>query len=153
MTARPLSLAEVQNLVQDPQQAVCCIESLLLTLACEDLELCAWASDALQNVRTMDPHTARRVVTYCMHEAAPTAVWACNLIGRLGTEVSCYQDTLVEALTEHPEIGVRQQAAASLGKVSGLSAVARQRLAEAAESDDPRLRRLAQTALDKARAA
>ena len=153
MIPRRLSIPDVQNLVRDPVQAARAIESLLLTLASDDLELCAWASDALQGIEHFDSKAAKDIEKYCMHEAAPVAVWACNLIGRLGAEGSPFQARVAEALTEHPQLGVRQQAAAALGKMSGLSRETIEELELAADSDDPRLKHLAATTLDRHKAA
>lgn len=147
-----LSLDEVKQLVTDQAAAAQQIEPLLQTLQTDEEELCAWTTDALQGIEQVSDEFADLLSSYCMHEQAKCAVWACKLIMKIQSPASL-QAALCRALTEHSSLGVRQQAAAALASVASPSSDTLSALEAAAASEDPRLSRLAAQALEKNKAA
>ena len=79
-------------------------------------------------------------------DGSEIAYWAATLLGRLGRQGCAAARPLSTALTSHPNVNVRQQAAWALGKIGAGAACALEPLQSAAKSDDPRLARLAQAA-------
>lgn len=151
-TSKQLTLDDVKRLVSDPAAAANQIEPLLQTLQADNEELCAWSTDALQGIEQVPDEFTDLISSYCMHEQAKCAVWACKLLMKIPTPATV-QEVLCKALTEHPSLGVRQQAAAALASVAGPSGDTLAALRAAANSEDPRLSRLAAQALEKNKAA
>lgn len=77
------------------------------------------------------------------------AYWAITLVGRLGTEGAPAVPRLIEVLEESDSLVVRQRAAWALGRIGPGGADARDALQQASRSEDPRLSRLAATALQQ----
>lgn len=151
--AGPLSLEEVQGLVQNNQLALGAISPLLRTLRSSDEELRAWAGDALSNIELVPAHLADSIRTFCNDESAPVASWACKLLSRMAGPPASVQISLSQTVNTHPIIGVRQQAVIALSSISGLTECSLNALKNAAAGDDPRLVRLASEALAKNKAA
>ena len=151
MPASELSVKEIRLLINDPSEVEAEIESLLITMASQDEEVCAWASDALHGVGYVPEEIADVISDYCLHDVAPVASWACKLIAKLGTQAKMYQNAVAEALATHPSVAVRQQAAVALGKIPGLTIETFEKLEVAAASEDPRLSRLASVVVDRRR--
>jgi HEAT repeat protein len=94
-----------------------------------------------------DLHALRGLV----HSGKPdVAYWAVTLIGRLGSDAAAAVEDLARALAS-PASHVRQRAAWALGEVGSLAAPAIPALRTAAQSNDARLARFAQRALDAIR--
>lgn len=82
-------------------------------------------------------------------ENADTAYWAATLLGRLSSAAEPSVERLAGALSNHPELQVRQRAAWALGKFGPAAAAAKVALEAASRDEDPRLARLAQRALEQ----
>jgi HEAT repeat protein len=84
--------------------------------------------------------------------AAPNvdiSYWAVTLLGRAGEDAAAAAPALAEAVSSHQEAATRERAAWALGKIGPAAAAAVDELRAAAESDEPRLARLAGQALEK----
>ncbi|MEZ6134092.1 MAG: HEAT repeat domain-containing protein [Pirellulaceae bacterium] len=142
-----LPLETLKQIVSDPEQVQRQLMAVLRTLRSEDEEQRAWASDCLQQVAEPPLEFGAELAALCMDDCEPLADWACRLLGRIGGNASPWQNHLAEALREHPAMVVRQSAAAALGKIPELSVATREALCRAANSSDPRLKRLATQSL------
>lgn len=142
-----LPLDKLQQLAMEPEQAQTHMLSILGSLASDDEEVRAYASDCLEQIEAPEPAALAQLASHCTAHYAPVANWACKLLGRIGT-TAC-QAPLIAALNEHESIGVRQQAALALTKIADLQPGAIAALKQAALSDDPRLQRIAQQGLEK----
>jgi HEAT repeat protein len=76
------------------------------------------------------------------------AYWAITLLGRAGDNAAPAVAALADILCSSAEPPVRERAAWALGKIGPTAQAARPALDEAAASDEPRLRRLAEKALE-----
>ena len=144
-----LSVDELQVLANDPEKAAARVFEVLDAMATADEEQIAWMSDCMQvvDIAKVD---LQAIAKYCDHQCAAAAVWACKLLGREPSEATKYQTELCQALASHADIYVRQQAASSLRKATTLDDKTTQALTAAAQNPDPRLKRLAQQALESA---
>ncbi len=145
--AQTLPLDKLQQLALEPEQAQSHMLSILSSLASDDEEVRAYASDCLEQIETPEPAALAQLASHCTAHSAPIANWACKLLGRIGT-IAC-QGPLTAALNEHESLGVRQQAALALAKLANLQPGTIAALKQAALSNDPRLQRVAQQALEK----
>ena len=75
------------------------------------------------------------------------AYWAVTLLGRLGPAAINQLSQLCQALAHSPHLPVRERAAWALGQLGPLAHDALTVLEEAANSDHPRLARLAQASI------
>ncbi len=117
-----------------------------------DEETRAWASDVLQRVEVLPRGLADDVAARCLDPQPAVAAWACTLLAKLDSDVSRYQNYIVACLNTHPSVSTRQQAALALSEIAAaqpatLDPDTLKSLQRAAEGDDPRLKRLAVTAL------
>ncbi|MFK7735452.1 MAG: hypothetical protein AB8B50_05450 [Pirellulaceae bacterium] len=156
-----LSVDELMQMVGNAQQAENSIAALLATLQEDDEEKSSFVGDVLREVESIQMQQAGMLQEYCLHATAPIAAWACQLVPRLQLEteqdIEAADSALTAALETHLSVGVRQQAAKSLGRLaerSGrLSTAARSALQSATQSGDPRLSRLATRTLEMQKAA
>lgn len=149
MTDKTLSLAQLQDLAKQTKQAQAKVDQVLSTLASSDEESRAWASDILCAIETLPEETGPRLLPYCEHESPVVASWACKLLVRTSNARPEWEAAVAGTLTNHADTAARTEAAVALGKLPDLSEASRQKLGEAAQSDDPRLSRMAQRTLDK----
>jgi len=147
--SQPLSLEKMQRLAAGDEAAESYVLDLLSSLQAADEEIRAGAADALQSIAHLPSEWASQVSQCCGHTNPAVAAAACRLVSKLGEQATPFQAAVVECLTQHPDISARQQAALWLGSIPQLSPESRMALERAALSDDPRLKRLAQTALSK----
>lgn len=145
--AQILPLATLQQLAMEPEQSQSRMMSILGSLASDDEEVRAYASDCLEQIEAPDPEMLTQLASHCSERTPSVANWACKLLGRIGS-AAC-QAPLIAALKEHESIGVRQQAALALTKITDLQPEAIEALKEAALSDDRRLQRIAQQGLEQ----
>lgn len=150
--AARLSLAQLQQLASGEEPPIEQILNLLVTMGDSDEETRAWASDVLQSVEVLPRGLADDVAAYCLDPHPAVAAWACTLLGKLERDANQYQSHIVACLNAHPSISTRQQAALALNAVAELQPTTLEpetveALQRAAQSDDPRLKRLATGAL------
>jgi HEAT repeat protein len=81
--------------------------------------------------------------------AADVGYWAATLLGRLEADAAPAVPALRAAVTDAGDGSVRQRAAWALGQIGSPAAPALDALKQAADSDDPRLARLAQRAVER----
>lgn len=111
-------------------------------------EVREWAVSALEE---MGPPAADDRTVLCdllQSPAEDTAYWAATLLGRLGAAGEAAVGTLVSVVDQHPSLTVKQRACWAIGKIGPPTPEARPILERAAKSDDARLKRQAQKALD-----
>lgn len=142
-----LSIEQLRQLASDPSQSRSRLIPLLNELRADDDEVKGWVNDCLTLVEALPSSLAPQLSTYCSDTHVAVASWACKLLGRLGHDGSAWQDVLVNALTNHESTAVKQAAAAALANIQGLSAATLQALRLAAQTDDARLKRLAEQAM------
>lgn len=109
-----------------------------------------WAVAALEGLGTPDPvdlGELRQAIVAASHE--DVAYWAVTLVGRLGAAGSPAVPELVKALQEAEGEAVRQRAAWALGRIGPDAAGGREALEQASGSDNPRMARLAASALEQ----
>ncbi len=142
-----LSLPQLQDVVAGKEPVAEHVLDLLQTLQDSEEETRAWASDALQTLELLPAELAPTVATYCLNVHPPVAAWACKLLATLGSGAAEFQSAIVGCLNDHPSVSTKQQAALSLAEIPGLSQASLDALKIASSSSDPRLQRLATTAL------
>lgn len=77
--------------------------------------------------------------------------WAVTMLGRLGPAAAPATSVLIDALVDSGYLPVQERAAWALARIGPAAAAATNALREAAESGPPRLRRLANQALESLR--
>jgi len=142
-----LSLEQLQRLASGSESVSEHVIDLLGAMQSSDEESRAWASDALETLEVLPLASADQVAERCSSPHAAVAAWACILLTKLGSDATKYQSAIVACLNDHPVISTRQQAALALASVPDLGSAALDALRQAADSDDPRLKRLAASAL------
>jgi hypothetical protein len=147
--SHPLSLEKMQRLAAGDEAAEVYVLELLTNLQAADEEIRAGAADALQTIEHLPSEWASQVSEYCVHSKPAVAAAACRLVSKLGEIATTYQAAVVDCLTQHADVSARQQAALALGSIPQLSPESCLALEQAALSEDPRLKRLAQAALSK----
>ena len=123
--------------------------ALVRTCADGEEEVREWAVAALEDLgppAAGDLHALTALVT---DKNRDVGYWAVTLLGRLGATAAAAVPALAGALSGPVDLAVRQRAAWALGQIGPPAAAARTPLQQAASSDDPRLARLAQQALQQ----
>ena len=119
-----------------------------LVRACGDDEpVQVWATAALESMGAPPADSLTGLAELCTSSNGLVAYWAVTMTGRLGPQAKSEQDVMAELLQSSTEPSVKERAAWALGKMEADSAVAKAALQQAKESDNPRLARLASTAL------
>ncbi len=146
-----LSLEKLRRLATGDESAENYVLELLGSMQDADEEVRSWASDALQTVEVLPTELAESVAELCLQPCAAVAAAACRMLPKLGDPATQYQAALVACLKQHSEITARQQAALSLSSIPELTTESLDALRQAAESQDPRLKRLATAALESSK--
>ena len=124
------------------------IAAVELVQACGDEpEIRDWAVAALEDMGPPHEASIDAIRDQITSENALVAYWAITLLGRSETDALRHQDALAAVLKTATDSSVRERAAWSLGKIDASSEVAIAALAQAAESTDARLSRIAKTSL------
>lgn len=128
--------------------------SVSLVNACgdDDEQVRNWVVAALEELPAPQAADAAALATLINGTNLDVAFWATTLLGRMEAAAASTVPTLAAALTDHPELVVRQRAAWALGKIGKPAAAAISQLEAAATSEDARLARLAANALEAIRA-
>ncbi len=126
-----------------------CPAAVQLVRVCSDPddETAEYAVAALEELGTPPVEHFEQLVQLVNDPQEQRAYWAVTLLGRLEAAAAGASNQLVKALEDHSSLAVRQRAAWALARVGTLDETARTALQTAAQSDDPRLARLAQEAL------
>lgn len=106
-----------------------------------------WAAAALEGMGAPDAGSVAELQGLLSSPNENVGYWAATLLGRLGEVASHASANLGEVVSGDFPIAVRQRAAWALGQIGPAAKSALVPLERAAESDDPRLARLARTAI------
>jgi HEAT repeat protein len=121
-----------------------------LVTACGDEESVRnWAVAALEELGPPDPAAIEPLVGLLSSPNSLTAYWATTLLGRLGPSAAVSQDALVQVLSNSNDASVQERSAWALGKIGANSSSATTALEQASASSNPRLARLAESALSQ----
>jgi len=107
-----------------------------------------WAAAALEELGPPPPGQIGELIELARDQSLDAAYWAVTLLGRAGDNAAPAVATLAEVIRGSTEPSVRERAAWALGKIGPAAEAAGPALREAAASDEPRLRRLAEKALE-----
>ena len=143
-----LTLEQLKSLADQPTQVLIHVKEILLALASTDEEVRAWAADCLQLIEVLPETETAQVAGMLDHASEYVVTWACKSLSK-SSVIDGYQNELVLVLNGHPNTGVKQAAAAAIAMVGRAEQSTLDSLAKAAESNDPRLQRLAKEALQK----
>lgn len=149
MTGSTLTVESLKQLAASPDATRERIGDVLLALASSDEEVRAWASDCLSQLDSIDHEASNEVAKHCEHPSPVVVSWACKLLAKCSPADPAWESLICQVLGGHDSVAVRAEAAGALGRLESLTPQTKQALAEAAESDDPRLSRLAGRALDQ----
>lgn len=106
-----------------------------------------WCVAALEELGPPPADHAGRLGGLLANRAEITCYWAATLLGRLGPAAAGQVGALAETASAHASLSVRERAVLALGKIGPEAASAAPVLETLAESDEPRLARLAKEAL------
>lgn len=148
-TATELSIDQLRDLANDPEQTLAQLASVLSSLTGDNEERVQWACEALENCGVPEPAQVAGLVCFLKHADSVVVSWACKLLARMEDESAPAQPALVELLRSHDDQLVREEAARALGVQAELSAAARGVLEQAAMDGGPRLKRIATAALSR----
>lgn len=124
--------------------------AVALVEACGDDEsVSQWAVSALEQLGPPPAETAQPLARLTESDHELVSYWAVTLLGRLRDAADTAVPAVVKALGSSPHLSVRQRAAWALGEMGVGSAAVTAALATAAQSQDARLSRMAQQALDQ----
>jgi len=111
-------------------------------------EVRQWASAALEELGPPRPEDLEKLSQFLGKPQSDRAYWAATLIGRLGPEGLPALAALESAVRSQKSTHVREQATWAIGQIGPEAHAAEATLREAATSKEPRLRRLAEAALE-----
>ncbi|MDA1055765.1 MAG: HEAT repeat domain-containing protein [Planctomycetota bacterium] len=127
--------------------AVAAAVSLVRASGDEDEQVRNWAVAALEELPAPEASEATALEVFVNGGSLDVAFWATTLLGRMEAGAASTVPVLAAAVSDHPELVVRQRAAWALGKIGKSAAAAVPQLEAAAASEDTRLARFAATAL------
>ncbi len=104
---------------------------------------------ALEQLGPPSTGSAEQLVRLTGSDHELVSYWAVTLLGRLPEAADSAIPAVVTALGSSPHLSVRQRAAWALGQMGVGSAAVTTALSAAAQSQDARLSRMAQQALDQ----
>lgn len=105
------------------------------------------ATAALESLGPPLPEDSSEIASHVLDDHPDVAYWSLTLLGRLRAEAGDFTPNIVRALSEHPELFVRERAAWCLGRIGPPAQSAIPELENAAQSESPRLASLAADAL------
>jgi len=114
----------------------------------DDEDVRQWATAALEDLGPPPLDDLHRLGEVLSQPQADRAYWAATLIGRLGPEGQAAVAALAATVGSKQPLTVQQQAVWALGQIGPAAHQAQDTLRTAAASPDPRLRRLAEAALE-----
>jgi HEAT repeat protein len=125
---------------------------MALVRACGDEaeDVRQWATAALEEMGPPETCDVDRLVALLEDDSPDVAYWAATLLGRLKGDAAPAVDALAHAVAAAPHLSVRQRSAWALGEIGPAAAAALPVLQAAATDPDPRLARLARTAIVRA---
>ena len=121
--------------------------SLVRASGTDDETALAWVAAALEELGPPPESEIEELVALADDHSTEISFWAITLLGRAGEAASRAVPTLAKQLRHSPKLAVRERAAWALGKIGPAAAMAAPQLHEAAAGGQPRLSRLAKSAL------
>lgn len=119
----------------------------LLTACGDEAEVCEWAVAALEELGPPPVEMIDSIAKLASSNDPLTAYWALTLLGRSGSDANHCQDQVAATLTASADLSVQERAAWCLGKIGATSKSATAALAQASESANVRLARLAKESM------
>ncbi|MFN3189779.1 MAG: HEAT repeat domain-containing protein [Aureliella sp.] len=145
-------LNEIEELHNQPERIGSALVELVESLRAGDEEIASGVADVCGTLDVVNPVDSVNLISFCNEEHPVVALWACRLLvlslGQSSEHDAVAEQAFVKALVGHRDIGVQQQAAIALGKLERKCRETVDALRVAAESEDPRLSRLAGRALE-----
>jgi HEAT repeat protein len=147
-TARVDAAAELARLAEGAQPAAV---ALVKAMGDEDGGVRDWALAALESLGPPTAEDQNAFVQLLSDPQLNIAYWATTLLGRLGPNADAAKvvPALIRALSEHPDLAVRERAAWALGRIGPAAIDALSALKILAGDPKLRLSRLAREAIDK----
>lgn len=137
--------AAEQLCLAGPDSAVAAVE---LVKACGDEPTVqTWSVAALEDLGPPPIDAVDRLIDLLSSEDSLVVYWSATLLGRIGPQATSAQSALAHVLTSAPDKSAQQRAAWALEKIGVTADSAITSLKQAASSSDPRLARLATSAL------
>jgi len=128
--------------------------AVALVHACgtDEESLCAWCSEALENLGPPAADQISSLIELAQNPSSNSAYWAITLLGRAKEEADGAVLPLANLLiSDSPEVATRERAAWALRQIGPTAHAALPALQEVASSNNGRLARLAQQAMDAIR--
>jgi HEAT repeat protein len=116
-----------------------------------DEQVRAWAVAALESMGPPSPGDVEALAVMLDDAHPDVGYWSATLVGRRGLQGAAAVAPLTSALQRSPHAAVRHRAAWALGQLGRAAESSLEALRRAANSDDPRLARLAQQAINRIR--
>jgi HEAT repeat protein len=124
-----------------------CLTALIGASSDPDETVREWVVSALEGMDGPDAGSVEQLRGMLNSSEENVAYWAATLLGRLGEVAAQASANLGDLVSGDSPIAVRQRAAWALGQIGPAAKCALVPLRRAVESDDPRLARLARTAM------
>lgn len=140
--------AAAESLCHAGQDAAPAILELVHASA-DDEAVSAWAVAALEELGPPPAELLEPLTNLASTSAAPAAYWAVTLLGRLGPAAIKSEQALAALLQDSQDAVVQERAAWALGAIGAKSAATIAALTRAAQSQTPRLARLAKASLEQ----
>jgi HEAT repeat protein len=122
---------------------------LVRAIGDESEEVREWINSALEELGPPEAADAEALSNLLDDKNADVGYWAATLLGRLGSDASQAVPQLANVLGSQAALQVRERAAWALGKIGPPAVSAVDTLRPAAASDEARLSRLANDALEQ----
>ena len=136
-----------QSLCHEGEGARLAAEALVLAAGDGAEDVREWAVSALEDLGAPAAADVAKLAALLTNEKADVRYWAATLLGRLESEAADATPQLVQALSADTALAVRERAALALGQIGAAAKLAVEPLKAAAAGAEPRLARLAATAL------
>ncbi len=119
----------------------------LVSACADDESVQRWAVAALEELGPPNLDALEPLSELVTSSNRLVAYWAVTLLGRLGPDAATSQDVLARVLSNSQDSAVQERVAWALGKIGSTTGGALTALQQATTSGNPRLVRLAQSAL------
>ena len=139
--------AAAERLASLGEQAQAAAVPLVRATADSDEGVRNWATSALEDLGPPAATDGAALAELLADDSEDIGYWAATLLGRLAD--ARHVDALAAALAADRPLIVRQRSCWALGQIGPPAQAARSSLEQAAASDDRRLARLAQAALER----
>jgi HEAT repeat protein len=140
--------AAAEQLARLGSEARSCAVQLAKAAGDAKSEVRDWAVAALEDLGPPLKSHVEDLAALAGDALPDTAYWAATLLGRLKADAASAVTALGRSLEKHKDIAVRQRAAWALGEIGPAAGPALGALQAAAKESDPRLARLAKTAIE-----